>query len=83
MKNNCDVSGRYGDRAKCTGEIITDRCAFFLTDEYGVKCKNSNCGCCYSLSAIRAAIEEEGMKINCPACGAEKTLLCGCWKKTP
>lgn len=32
---------------------------------------------------ILAAIEAEGMKINCPACGAEKTLLCGCWKKTP
>lgn len=59
MKNNCDVSGRYGDRAECTGEINVDGCAFFLPDEFGVKCKNSKCGRCYSLTAIRAAIESE------------------------
>jgi hypothetical protein len=75
--NRCDVSGV---ETKC--RLIEGACAYqrksdawFCVFEYG-----ETCAC---LAAIRAAIEVEGMKINCPDCGSEKTLLCNCWKEEP
>jgi len=80
MKNNCDVSGQHGDRAECKGEYESDGCDHWGPRQTSDKCYHYNCGYCHSLTAIRAVIEAEGMKMNCPDCGSEKTLLCDCWK---
>jgi hypothetical protein len=77
--NRCDISGEF---VKCKGHTSITPCEFWE----GWTGKSKKCryteqlNTCSCLAAIRAAIEAEGVKINCPDCGEEKTILCDCWK---
>jgi len=79
--NRCDVSGKGINVALCgCAGLKSDSCIFFEQSRQSNKCQFYDCGSCRNLAAIRAAIEAEGMHINCPECGAVRSLLCDCWK---